>query len=129
MLQSMKKAVLFGFLVWLIPFIVGFMAWPVHGQPVFETILALAVTGSGLVFAALYFRSIERITRTEGVRLGVLWFAISLLIDLIMFMPAASPMHMRFAAYMLDIGMTYLIYPMITIAITYIPQSGENEDT
>ena len=128
MLQSMKKAVLFGFLVWLIPFIAGFLAWPVHEQPVFETILALAVAGSGLVFATIYFRSIERITRSEGVRLGALWFAIAVLIDLIMFMPAASPMHMSFVAYMLDIGLTYLIYPMITIAITYIPQSGDSAD-
>jgi len=124
----MKKALLFGFLVWLVPFIAGFLAWPVHGQPVFETILAIAVTGSGLVFATIYFRSIERITRFEGVRLGALWFAISLLIDLLMFMPAASPMHMSFTAYMLDIGLTYLIYPMITITITFLPGYGKETD-
>ena len=128
MLQSMKKALIFGFLVWLVPFIVGVLAWPVHEQRAFETILALAVAGTGLVFATLYFRSIERITRCEGVRLGALWFAISLLIDLMLFMPAASPMHMSFVAYMLDIGLTYLIYPMITIAITYLPESGAKGD-
>ncbi|MFC1482092.1 hypothetical protein ACFL6E_07615 [Candidatus Neomarinimicrobiota bacterium] len=128
MLQSMKKALLFGFLVWLVPFITGFLAWPVHGQPAFETILALALTGSGLVFATLYYRSIERITRCEGVRLGALWFAISLVIDLLMFMPASSRMHMSFSAYMFDIGLTYLIYPMITIAVTFLPVYGDKKD-
>ena len=128
MLQSMKKALLFGFLVWLIPFIAGFLAWPVHEQAAFETILAIAVTASGLVFATLYYRSIESITRGEGIRLGALWFTISLLIDLMMFMPASSPMHMSFAAYMLDIGLTYLIYPMITIAITFLSAYGDKLD-
>ena len=128
MLQSMKRALLFGFFVWLVPFIVGLLAYPLMDQPVFETIMALAVVGAGLVFATLYFRSIDRITRCEGVRLGALWFLISLSIDLAMFMPTASPMHMSFGSYMLDIGLMYLVLPMMTIATTFLPAYDNKTD-
>ena len=120
MLQSMKKAFLFGFLAWLVPFIVGMIAFPVLDQPVFETITALAVVASGVGFAVLYFNGIQRITLNEGLRLGALWLSISLLIDLAIFMPAGSPMNMAFGAYMLDIGLTYMIYPITTIGITFL---------
>ncbi len=128
MLQSMKMAVLFGFLIWLIPFIVGFIASPVYGTPAFDTILTLLMVGEGLVFATLYFCNIERITRCEGVRLGALWFVISVIIDLAFYMPAASLRHMSFGAYMLDIGLMYLVFPMITIAITLLSECMDKTD-
>ncbi len=50
---------------------------------------------------------------SESIKLGIIWFIISIIIDLLMFM--WGPMKMSFINYMMDIGFTYLIYPIVTI--------------
>jgi hypothetical protein len=40
-------------------------------------------------------------------------------LDLLMFLPA-SPIHMGLQAYMMDIGFTYLIIPLVTVGMGYI---------
>jgi hypothetical protein len=49
---------------------------------------------------------------------GGLWLLISMVFDLFMF--SWGPMAMSFADYMKDIGLTYLIYPIVTIGIGYL---------
>jgi len=116
-----KKALLYGFLVWLIPFIVAILIYPMHesNRPLFESIMPVVVTVCVVVFSILYFKKLEKEFIREGILLGVLWFAISLLIDLVMFLPD-SPMHMELIPYMMDIGLTYLIIPAITIGFGYL---------
>jgi hypothetical protein len=46
----------------------------------------------------------------------VAWFIISIAIDLVLFLPP-SPMQMSFMNYMEDIGITYLMIPVITIGL------------
>ena len=46
--------------------------------------------------------------------IGIAWFAVNLVIDLPLFL-LDSPMKMSFPAYMTDIGLTYLTYPVVTI--------------
>jgi hypothetical protein len=75
-------------------------------------VLVLAV----MIISVLYFKKIEKESLKEGVIAGVLWFVLSLVIDLMLFMPA-SPMQMSFSDYMMDIGITYLIILMIPISI------------
>jgi len=50
--------------------------------------------------------------------LGLVWMAMSLILDLPFFM--AGPMKMELAAYIADIGLTYLIFPLITFSFAYI---------
>jgi hypothetical protein len=47
--------------------------------------------------------------------------AISFVIDLAMFMQ--GPMKMPFADYVMDIGLTYLIIPAITVGFGYLSKS------
>ena len=47
--------------------------------------------------------------------LGLLWFAVSFGIDLIMF--SFGPIKMPFWDYVSDIGVTYFIIPVVTIGI------------
>jgi hypothetical protein len=114
-MKSMKRALLYGFLLWLIPFIVGFLAFPLREteRPLFETIMAVTVTLAVVILSVLYFGKMDRGYFNEGITIGILWFVISIVIDLLMFM--WGPMKMSFLNYMYDIGFTYLIYPTVTI--------------
>ena len=119
-MKSYKLALFYGFLVWLVPFAVAILIFPIRiSQPaLFESIMPVVLTVCGVLFSNLYFRKVERDFLKEGVMLGVIWFVISLGVDLLMFM--WGPMKMTFANYMMDIGLTYLIYPAITIGTGFL---------
>jgi hypothetical protein len=74
----------------------------------------LALTA--MIISVLYFKKVEKESLKEGLIAGVLWFVLSLVIDLMLFLPA-SPMQMSFIDYMMDIGLTYLIILIIPIGI------------
>jgi hypothetical protein len=114
------RAILYGLLLWLIPFIVGFVIYPIRGsnRALFETIMPLTLTIGVVFFSILYFRKIDKEFLSAGIRLGVIAFILSILIDLLLFM--WGPMKMSFADYMMDIGLTYLIYPIVTIGFGYL---------
>jgi hypothetical protein len=114
-MKSVKRAILFGFLLWLIPFVVSIPIFPLKEaqSPLFETIMAVTLTVCVVFFSLLYFRKMSSGFLLESVKLGIIWFVISIIIDLLMFM--WGPMKMSFINYMLDIGFTYLIYPIVTI--------------
>ena len=116
----MKKILLYGFLIWLIPFIVAFLIFPIKESnlPLFESIMPVAVTLATVLFSVLYFKNVSANYLKVGVLLGLTWFAISLVIDLPLFM-YEGPMKMTFGDYMMDIGLTYLIIPIITTGYGY----------
>ena len=118
-MKSIKLALSYGFLLWLLPFIVSFLIFPLKRaqSPLFETIMAVTVTFCVVVFANLYYRRMESGFLTESIKLGILWFGIGIILDLLMFM--WGPMKMTFANYMLDIGLTYGIFPIVTIGFGY----------
>ena len=114
------RVVLLGLLVWLIPFVVAVLIFPLKNtQPaLFESIMPVAITLCVTVSLALYFRKIETGFVQAGVVVGIIWFFISLVIDLLLFM--WGPMKMPFAHYMMDIGLTYLIMPIFTVGAGYM---------
>lgn len=115
-MKSIKKAILYGFLIWLIPFVVAFIIFPLHdsNRPLFESIMPVAIALCVVIFGKMYFKNVEANYKKEGIWLGLIWIIISLVIDLILFMPE-SPMHLSFVDYLMDIGITYLMIPVITI--------------
>jgi hypothetical protein len=118
------KMILFGFLVWLVPFVVSFFIYPLKtaGNPLFESIMPLTLTIIVVALAYLYLKNIETGFIKEGVMIGVVWFVINIAIDLVMFLPP-SPMQMTLTNYMMDVGITYLMIPVITIGMGYLLDS------
>ena len=119
--KSIKKVLFYGFLIWLIPFLVSVMIFPIHdsNRALFESIMPVTITIFVLFFSILYFKTLEKDYFNEGIITGIIWFVISIAIDLIMFLPE-SPMQLTFAEYMIDIGITYVIIIIIPVAIGYI---------
>lgn len=118
------KIVLYGFLVWLIPFAVSFFIYPLKTPmySLFESIMSVLIAVAAIVFSYLYFKDIKTNFVMEGIVTGVVWFIIAIVIDLLMFMPA-SPMHMNFADYMMTVGVKYLIIPVVTVGTGYMAQN------
>ncbi len=73
--------------------------------------MPVTVAASTVLFAKLYLLKVEKEYYKEAVKLGVLWLAISVIIDLLMF--SRGPMAMSMAEYVSDIGVTYLMIPII----------------
>ena len=122
-MKSIKKTLFYGFLIWLIPFITAFLIFPIResNRALFESIMPIVITVSVVFFAYLYFKKLDNDYKKEGILLGLTWLAISFVIDLTMFMQ--GPMKMTFTAYIMDIGLTYLIIPAITIGFGYLSKS------
>ncbi len=118
------KIILFGFLVWSIPFVVSFFIYPIKTPmySLFESIMSVLIAAAVVIFSYLYFKDIKTNFAVEGIVTGIVWFIIAIVIDLLIFMPA-SPMHMNFIDYMMTIGVKYLIIPIVTIGWGYLAQN------
>lgn len=120
MLTSLPKAILFGLLVWLMPFVVAFLVFTLREamRPLFESIMAVAVATASVAVALLYFRGVAGVSLREGLLVGVLWLIICFAIDapLMLF---GGPMQMTVGQYAADIGVTYLMIPVIVAGIAY----------
>ncbi|MEE9490911.1 MAG: hypothetical protein V3V80_01240 [Dehalococcoidia bacterium] len=120
MMKKYSKVVLFGFFIWLIPFVVSILIFPIREsqRALFESIMPVVVTVCAVLFSTRYFRKLEAGFLKEGVLLGLVWFIISIVLDLLLFME--GPMKMSFADYMMDIGLTYLIIPIVSFGFGYL---------
>ena len=117
-MTSMGKALLFGFLVWLVTFAVAFAISPIRetSRPLFESIMPVAIAIIVVPLGVVYFRRIRRRLMREGLRLGLLWVLMCVAIDAPL-MLLGWPMYMTVPEYLADIGVTYLMIPVITIGI------------
>jgi hypothetical protein len=111
---SFRKALLFGLIIWVVPFIVAFMIFPLREswRALFESIMPVAVTIPTVACGVAYFRKVEKEFTKEGIVVGLLWLLVSVVIDLPLML--STPINMTLVEYMADIGLTYLIIPAIT---------------
>jgi hypothetical protein len=117
-MTSIKRALLFGLLVWLIPFAVAFVIFPIHesSRPLFESIMPVTISLATVLFGVIYLRQVTQQPLREGIAIGLIWLMMSLLIDMPL-MLLGGPMQMTLPEYIADIGVTYLMIPVITIGM------------
>jgi len=119
-MKKYPRMFLLGFLTWLIPFVIAVIIFPLKNsqRPLFESIMPNIVVLCAVFFSISYFRRLEVNWLKEGMILGGVWFIINIVLDLILFMQ--GPMKMSFSDYMKDIGLTYLIIPIVTVGFGYL---------
>ena len=80
-MTSLRRALLYGFLVWLIPFAISVCLFGIRkaNRPLFESIMEVVLAVCAATFLNLYFRRVERRFVAEGAMLGLLWCAMSIL--------------------------------------------------
>ena len=116
------KIVLFGFILWLVPFIAGFFFVDAKGnflipETFFKSIMIVLGSLVGVLLAVRYFKDIKSDFVNEGVLLGVIWLVINLAIDIIFV--STGFFRMTLTQYLTDIGLRYLSIPIYTIGLGY----------
>jgi len=116
-MRSPWRAVLYGLAVWAIPFVVALAIRPMResNRPLFESIMPVTLAAAAALLGWSYFRRVHRHYLREGALLGLLWMAMSILIDLPLML--APPMSWTIGQYAGDVAITYLIIPLITLAM------------
>jgi hypothetical protein len=128
-MKSLGRAFLFGVGVWVVPFAVAFVIFPLRqsARPLFESIMPVAVAGAAVGFAVRYFRAVDAAFIREGLRLGLLWLLICVAIDAPL-MLIGGPMKMTVGQYLADVGVTYLMIPVITLGMGAILAQSRARD-
>lgn len=103
-MHSLKKALGYGFLLWLIPFLVSVGLVPVKRDipALFESLMPVVLAVCTMFFLRLYYRGAATTGWGEASLLGGIWMAMSLLFDLPMF--GWGPMKMTLPNCLADIG-------------------------
>jgi len=120
-MESLRRALIYGFSIWILVFIVSVLIFPIHdsNRPLFESIMPVGISIATVFFALRYFRFVKQNCIREGYALGMVFLAVNLIIDLILFL-SPGPMQMSIVDYTYDIGVTYLMIPAITIGFGYL---------
>ena len=117
-MRSWRRAFGLGVCVWLVPFVVAFLAFSFReaARPLFESIMSVTVTSTAVLLGLVYLRHLQSGFVREGLLIGLTWFAMSVLIDapLMLF---GGPMKMTFGQYIADIGLSYLSIPVVTLGL------------
>jgi hypothetical protein len=112
----------YGFLLWLVTFVFSVAIHPLkdtsNTAPLFESLMAVALSLFTLWFLYLYFKGVSGDFAKAGLVAGIVWLVISILLDQLLF--TWGPMQMSFVDYMYDIGLTYLMVPVITTCVGYL---------
>jgi len=123
------KIGLFGFLTWLIPFVVGFLFYSPEGEPmidalVFKAIMIVVGSITGAILLVFYFKKLDKDYLTEGILIGVVWFVLNIVLDLLILVPMAK---MAIGAYFAQIGFEYLTIPTMSIAMGLVAKSASEK--
>jgi signal transduction histidine kinase len=118
-LNKYVRNVLYGFLAWLIPFIASFFFYSREGKLtidifLFKSIMIVVGSFSAAILLVSYFRNINVDYFKEGIIVGMIWFGISIVLDLLILIPMSG---MSITDYFMQIGLRYLAIPAISIAV------------
>lgn len=121
-MKSIVKALAFGFLSWLIPFI---SAFPFYSKDagllidvfLFKSIMIVIGAISGSVLLVLYFKKVSESYLKEGILIGLIWFTLNIGFDILVLVPMAK---MSVGSYFMEIGIRYLVIPVFSITIGYM---------
>jgi hypothetical protein len=99
-------------LAWVLPFVAASLAFALRdgNRPLFESVMALAVTAAAVTLGRAYLKR-QRDGGRSARWVGLLWLAMCVAIDIPFVL--AGPLAMTWAEYVSDIGLTYAIYPIV----------------
>ena len=123
------KVVLFGFLLWMIPFAVSALIFPLRGldRPLFESIMPVIIVIWTVFFSIIYLTSKNLSGKKghlliESAKIGLVWLVMSIVLDLMIFMQ--GPLKMSLWDYTTDVAVIYLMMPAITSGFGYLLDRG-----
>ena len=123
-----RHSTMLGFMSWLVPFAGSFLFFDRTGQlliaqPLFKSLMVVLGGGLGTALLVVAFRRIVPSTRS-GLALGCYWLAINLILDLAVLVPFVG---MPVVTYLYDIGLRYLLLPIISLAIGMVARRARQQ--
>ena len=117
-----------GFTSWLVPFVGSFLFYDRTGQllipqPLFKSLMVVIFGGIGTALLVVAFRQIVPSIQS-GFLLGCYWLAINLILDLVVLVPLVG---MPVVTYFYDIGLRYLLLPIVSLAIGMVAQRARQQ--
>lgn len=118
-----KRVVSLGVALWLVPFLVAVVLFGVRAdnRALFESLITVTGVTCAVAAALWYFHDRAGGGPREGGLLGAAWPAISILIDMPIFLVA---LQMALPDSVADIALTYLAFPVITTGIALALQQS-----
>ena len=108
------KIVFYGFLAWLIPFVVSFFFYSKEGLTInihfFKTIMIIVGSISASILLVSYFKKVSAPYLKEGIIVGVIWFALNIVLDLLILIPIFSIIMTLTISIPSSTGLNYLAF-------------------
>ena len=128
-MRKYAKILAFGGISWAIPFLVSLPLYSRDGQVaidynLFKSIMVVTGTLVGCILLAVYFKK-QRASFGEGLRVGVIWYAVNVLLDLLILVPLSK---LTIPEYFLQIGIRYLSIVIIGAFAGAIGSVGRETD-
>ncbi len=127
MIKKIGKLILFGFFIWLIPFIISILFFNKDGELLvdvflFKSIMIVVGTFTGACVLIWYFKKVEINFLKTSIVVGLVWFLISIVLDLIVLLPMSG---MGVGSYFSEIGIRYLSLPILTTTVGYLLEKNK----
>lgn len=118
-MKSVKYAVIYGFLLWLLPFVASIIIFPLKktDPAFFQSFLGVLSITLAVILTVFYFRKTQGNLR-EGIFLGLTFSVISWFLDFLFFI--WGPIKMPLDAYIKEIGIGYLLYLIIAVGFGFL---------
>jgi uncharacterized membrane protein YpjA len=116
-MRSILRQIGFAFLAWFIPFAASVCLYPIkrsHG-PIFDSLMGIILTGSTVLLFAIESRRVMRGQFIHAMKVGLAWVIANWFFDAFMF--GGGPMKMSLGQYISEIGISYLMIPVITMGM------------
>jgi len=123
--MRLKTALLHGFMIWCISLAVSFAVSPLRtsNRPLFESIMPVVLAACTVFFVQRYHRKRPEAPPREWRSVGLLWLVMNWLLDAPLF--SGGPMKMTLAEYFSDIGVTYLLIPVIVLGASRLLRAAK----
>ena len=121
-MKNIVRLSLLGLMTWIVPFVAAFFFMDKSGTLsidvfFFKTIMILVGGITGALAIILYFKKEDAAFLKHGFLAGVVWFILNVGLDLIVLIPMSK---MPIPEYFTQIGLRYLMIPMMTILVGYL---------
>lgn len=118
-MNKISRNLLYGFLSWFIPFAASFLFYTREGGLtidifLFKSIMIVVGSIAASILLISYFKNINADYLKEGMILGLTWFCINILLDLVVLLPMSG---MSVPDYFAQIGLRYVVIPVMTITV------------
>lgn len=121
-----RRTLFLGLLSWALPFALSFLFFDQTGQLVvprtlFKSLMVVIGGGIGVGLLVIAFQRIEA-SFLSGAAIGCYWLALNLMLDLLILVPMSA---MTYTEYFYDIGLRYLLLPIIAAAMGKVATASE----